>query len=238
MGHNRAATRGTIIDENAHPFWVDDKIVLVHNGSYKGCHKSLKDTQVDSEAIAHTIAEQKTLEAALKKINAAYVLVWYNTEEHTLNFVRNSERPLWFIESQAGALLWASEKETLYYTMSRNDVKFKEPAKELVAGTHVRLKIGTSGWEKTEEVLHNAGYLWQSSSYPVTNYQNSRHFQGSTWDSSTSHTTREVTPYNSNKKGPNDISGTLAEVIMSRIMHPAITLARSKEIERFHCGER
>ena len=37
VGHNRAATRGTINDENAHPFYVEDKIVLVQNGSWRGC---------------------------------------------------------------------------------------------------------------------------------------------------------------------------------------------------------
>jgi Glutamine amidotransferase domain len=230
VGHNRAATRGEITDENAHPFWVDDKIVLVHNGSYKGCHKSLKDTAVDSEAIAHTISENTNLADALRKINAAYALVWYNTEEHTLNFVRNDERPLWFIESSTGALLWASEKETLHYVLARNDVKYKEPAQQLVAGTHVKLKIGTNGWEKSEEVLKNARYLWQSSDAPVFPPDSGRgRYYGEDWDTSTSHVTREI-GY-SNKNGPNDIKGTLAEIIMDRTVHKHIPFNQSRKIE-------
>lgn len=230
VGHNRAATRGEVTDENAHPFWVDDKIVLVHNGSYKGCHKSLKDTKVDSEAIAHTISEHANLADALKKINAAYALVWYNTEEHTLNFVRNDERPLWFIETKTGTLLWASEKETLYYTLSRNGVEFKEQATQLVAGTHVRLKISTSGWDKTEEVLKDARYLWQSPNTTNTCLvpTNGRYY-GQAWP--------HTSPHVSNKhayvgqKGPDDIGSTLAEILMDSKTHVHISASLSTKIQ-------
>ena len=108
VGHNRKATRGSITDENAHPFWVDDKLVLVHNGSMYGGHKHHKDVEVDSHAIAHVLAEQPDTEKALQSINAAYALIWYDVENKKLNLIRNKDRPLahtadhnaWFITSE------------------------------------------------------------------------------------------------------------------------------------------
>lgn len=126
VGHNRWATRGSVSDKNAHPFWVDDKIVLVQNGTYKGSHKHHKDTEVDTEAIAHVISENADVEKALKKINAAYALVWYNTENHTLHMIRNSERPLYHVDTKAGAVMFASEMEFLMLAASRNNIGLKE----------------------------------------------------------------------------------------------------------------
>lgn len=126
VGHNRWATRGSVSDKNAHPFWVDDKIVLVQNGTYKGSHKHHKDTEVDTEAIAHVISENADVEKALKKINAAYALVWYNTENHTLHMIRNSERPLYHVDTKAGAVMFASEMEFLMLAASRNKIGLKE----------------------------------------------------------------------------------------------------------------
>ena len=112
VGHNRNATRGAITDVNAHPFVIDDRIVLVHNGSYFGDHKKLKDTEVDSEAIAHSLAEEKDPELALRKVDAAYALIWYDVDNKTINMVRNSARPLWRMEL-AGSYVIASEEAFL-----------------------------------------------------------------------------------------------------------------------------
>jgi len=73
VGHNRAATRGVINDENAHPFTVDNRITLVHNGTLTGDHRKLADVDVDSHAIAHVIHENDgDVEKAIKQINGAY----------------------------------------------------------------------------------------------------------------------------------------------------------------------
>ena len=123
FGHNRKATRGTIIDENAHPFWVDDKLVLIHNGSFNGCHRALADTAVDSHAIAHVLAEHGSddIEGALKKVNAAYALIWYDTEKKRVNMIRNDQRPLSWVET-ADAWYFASEKEMLEFALGRHNV--------------------------------------------------------------------------------------------------------------------
>jgi hypothetical protein len=154
VGHNRAATRGSVNDKNAHPFWEQDKIVLVQNGTYRGSHKHLKDTEVDTEAVAHVLAEEPNVETALKKINAAYALVWFNTETKTLNLIRNNERPLWLLGGKQGALIWASEPGMIFHAARRNNFDWGEnKATELPAHTLVSLKIDGNKWEREDQEL-------------------------------------------------------------------------------------
>lgn len=118
IGHSRKATKGIISDKNAHPFAVDEKLVLVHNGSMWGEHKHLKDVEVDSEAIAHTIANGDDVETSLQKINAAYALIWYNVMQKQMYFIRNTQRPLawletpncWYFASEGGMLEFIAER--------------------------------------------------------------------------------------------------------------------------------
>jgi hypothetical protein len=126
VGHNRAATRGTVSDENAHPFCVEDKIVLVQNGTYVGSHKHLKDTAVDTEAVAYVLAGEPDIEKALQQINAAYCLVWYDIPNRRLNMIRNDQRPMYLGENSDGGWMFASEIETLFYSAHRNKIKFKK----------------------------------------------------------------------------------------------------------------
>lgn len=120
VGHNRKATKGNITDENAHPFVVDDRIILVHNGTLYGDHKKIADTEVDSHAIAHLIHEKgDDVEAALRELNGAYALIWYDVHAKSMNFVRNSQRPLWFCETPS-AWMWASEPGMLIMTLQRH----------------------------------------------------------------------------------------------------------------------
>ncbi len=126
VGHNRAATKGSVKDENAHPFWVDDKIILVQNGTYKGSHKHLKDTEVDTHAVAHVIAEEEDVEKALQRINAAYALVWYDVSKKTLNLIRNDERPLWIAYTKKGSMVFASEFEFILFAASRAQVELEK----------------------------------------------------------------------------------------------------------------
>lgn len=135
VGHNRAATRGIINAANAHPFYIpitgsdrdpQDHIILVQNGTWKGDHKQIKDTEVDTEVIAHILAEEEDIEKALHKINAAYALVWYNTKTQKLYLVRNDERPLCIAYTEDDGLVFASEINTILWACSRNDLKLKQ----------------------------------------------------------------------------------------------------------------
>lgn len=154
VGHNRAATRGSIKDENAHPFWVDDKIVLVQNGTWHGDHKKIKDTEVDTEALAHIIAEEADVEKALSKINAAYALCWFNTSTHKLHIVRNASRPMWMATTDNDSLIWASEPWFISMAAARNGLKLKDKPVELEPHVLVSLEIKENKWEKTTEKVN------------------------------------------------------------------------------------
>lgn len=111
VGHNRSATKGTITDENSHPF-IKDHICLVHNGTLWN-HKQLADVAVDSEAITYALVNEKP-ENLIPELNGAFALIWYNAKEKKLYLTRNKERPLWIIQtptidiigSEPGMLEW------------------------------------------------------------------------------------------------------------------------------------
>ncbi len=153
IGHSRAATRGTVNDENAHPFVVDDNIVLVHNGTMYGDHKKIANVEVDSHAIAHAIHEKKSVTEALSSFEAAYALIWYDFKERKLNLIRNAWRPLWWVETST-SWLWASERSMLEFAMARNPaVTIKDGPHELPEDTLQVYSLETRTWEISSEAL-------------------------------------------------------------------------------------
>lgn len=126
IGHNRHATAGAINKHNAHPFYVADKIVGVHNGTLdkfetKRFIDDMGDFGTDSEAALHSMAvrgEKETLE----NIVGAWAFVWYNYETNQLNFTRNSQRPLHIAinKKTRKCIYWASELDMLKFVLRRN----------------------------------------------------------------------------------------------------------------------
>lgn len=139
FGHNRAATRGAKIDKNSHPFNINDKIILMQNGTYLGSHKHHKDTDVDTEACAHVIEESSSVQEALSKINAAYAFIWYNVEEKSINIVRNKERPLWWAKTKAGSFIFSSEAGIMLAATSRRGVELDEGPSMISPGEHWKI---------------------------------------------------------------------------------------------------
>jgi predicted glutamine amidotransferase len=159
VGHNRKATKGSIVDANAHPFIAEDKIVLVHNGTLFGDHKDLADTEVDSHAIAYTLAKHPNdVEGAMDKIFGAYALIWYDVENDNLNFLRNSQRPLHFFESD-NAWLFASESSMLDYVIARNKITGpKKVTSEFEENTHTAFKWNKNHMDVTNTKLVQKTY--------------------------------------------------------------------------------
>ncbi len=96
IGHNRKATQGKVVSENAHPF-VDNNIILVHNGTLR-TREGVGNEEVDSHAVCRAIAKDGA-EKVLSEINGAFVFVWYDTKTSKLNIIRNDERPLSLVKT-------------------------------------------------------------------------------------------------------------------------------------------
>lgn len=119
MGHNRFMTKGKITSQNAHP-WQFGDIVGCHNGTLDQASwdelvkMTGEKTEVDSMALIQAIAMFGP-EKVIPKIRGAWALVWFNTKENTLNFLRNKERPFWLAYSKAlDKIFWASEHPILH----------------------------------------------------------------------------------------------------------------------------
>lgn len=119
VGHNRAATKGKIVDTNAHPF-IEKDICLVHNGTLYN-HKHLADVEVDSHAITHALAE-KDYKEVIPELDGAYALIWYDANTKKLHISRNKERPLWVMTSKDLDII-ASEPRMLEWIAERNGLK-------------------------------------------------------------------------------------------------------------------
>lgn len=122
LGHNRAATQGSVTLSNAHPIQVGD-IIGVHNGTLWD-HKDLcddKEEDLDSRAIYRSI-ESRGIDETWKNLSGPAALVWWNNKDKTLNLLRNNERPLWVgWGSKRDVIYWASESWMIKSALLRNN---------------------------------------------------------------------------------------------------------------------
>lgn len=121
IGHNRFATMGKQVKENAHPFHHGD-IVLAHNGTLTGQHR-LPDHEkfdVDSENIAHSI-NTIGVEETWKNTDGAATVVFWDQTDRTLNFLSNLQRPFFYSWISGGhAIAWCSDIDFLKGALNRN----------------------------------------------------------------------------------------------------------------------
>lgn len=127
MGHNRRATKGAHINKNTHPF-RHGKITMAHNGSLRN-QTLLPDHSkfvVDSDNIAYSL-DKIGVEETVRNLVGSYSLVWHNSEDNTVNFIRNDERPMSLATVDGGkTILYGSEPKMIEWLAERNDLKIEE----------------------------------------------------------------------------------------------------------------
>lgn len=126
IGHNRHATKGAASDPaGAHPF-QHGHITLAHNGSLKSHYgltrgHTTQTFTVDSEAITKAF-EIRGAEEVIPELDGAFALVWVDSKEQTLNFVRNDERRFGIcMNTKLNKIWWASEIEMMHWLLKRGD---------------------------------------------------------------------------------------------------------------------
>ncbi len=128
LGHNRYATTGKIIHDNAHPFECQH-IIGVHNGTLIN-KNDLDDSSyydVDSENLFHHMSLHG-VDETIPILRGAFALVWYDKNQRTMNFIRNEDRPLFIArDTVTQNVYWASEAWMLNVAASRRGIKIGQP---------------------------------------------------------------------------------------------------------------
>lgn len=143
IGHNRAATRGTVNVDNAHPF-EQNPVTLVHNGTLDSWNKLSKEYFTsDSQAIAQGLAEVEEAEAIpefLESIHGAFALAWYDERTNLFNLARNDKRPM--------VVAWVDKLDQIVFG-----------SEELI----LRLAADRAGWDLVDIQEQPPGEHWTMS---------------------------------------------------------------------------
>lgn len=153
IGHNRAATRGGVTINNAHPFNHGD-ITLVHNGTlFENAVKTPHFT-VDSESIAYALSlvEPNQAKGVIESLDGAYALIWYDARDKSFNICRNEERLLHYMVNEGFTQMYLSSEAGILYAAANEafTINPKEHIHELPVG--VIWKIKTTPKELVREV--------------------------------------------------------------------------------------
>lgn len=169
IGHNRAATVGEVILENAHPFRCGP-IGLVHNGTLTNMGRNLpgfnNKFKVDSIQIAFALAtvEPNDAHKVLSLIDGAFALVWVDERDQSINIVRNGQRPLHFAHNSNKTIMWFTSDGTHLAMLKRR--RWCLPADmgqiyQFGTNHHFKWKQGTI----KPEVFKFSPFVWGTTPY-------------------------------------------------------------------------
>ncbi len=221
IGHNRHATKGAATEhKNAHPF-EHGHISMVHNGSltsWGDLTPTGENYTVDSEAICRSL-ELNDPETVIKKLKGAFTLVWVDSNTDTLNFVRNSQRPMAIaMNTKTNKMYWASEMDMLVWSLNRDtftrspidyDEIFELPVGQWLSVPITNVGIDLSKLEMKEVELYTA---------PATTYGYNRRSASSTSSTSTTTTAakEKVTEYSFGPTKEEELKAATAKVINAK----------------------
>lgn len=160
IGHNRKATKGTINDENAHPFVINDEFALVHNGTMLGDHTKYAKVEVDSHAIAHYLHEHG-VQGGVDELRAAYCLFWYDYRNKSVNVIRNPERPMCWMETK-DAYYYASEAAFLDFVAKRHKLILLGEIQEQPEYVHSHFTLSDKSWDVDSVAITKKPFVHQS----------------------------------------------------------------------------
>lgn len=140
LGHCRKRTTGALDEKGAQPF-TGDKIIGTHNGMLSWDFDKFHTDSAKLISLLNT--SNNDFQSVIDKTSAhdAIALVWFDTENGTLNLYKNNKRPLFFaFNEKRNVLYWASELEMLTLALKRNKVEFD--AYFCQDNHHYSIKIG------------------------------------------------------------------------------------------------
>src|SRR5690606_29570551 len=126
----------------------------------------------DSEAIIYNFSNEDDVDKVVGKLDGAYALTWWDGYTHTMNFIRNDERTLFYTRSKdRDVIYWASTEWLLQLALGKARIAY-EPIQEFTEDHHYSLDMsGKKEDFKKVELVDNGkmeGYKYKPS---FQNYQ-------------------------------------------------------------------
>lgn len=132
MGHCRSPTKGTVSQDNAHPFDTG-RYVSAHNGTL--VDREFSDAKMTDSEMMFRKMERSGVKKTLGGLafSSAYAVSIWDKQEKKLTLGRNSQRTLYgvFLKNR-DVFYWSSESEMLRLILARNreqrkEVKYLQP---------------------------------------------------------------------------------------------------------------